>query len=247
MGAYELAALELEVDSFWNIPCPDDLYGSVLFAPNTACEPYWIESPDGAISEELFYEDLPAGSHTFVLMDALGRVDTTTIVVSSPEPLEGAVTVTDASSSTATDGGLSIASIMGGLPPYQISWETGDTSLQLTDLSPGSYEFTLIDQLGCEEVFSYTVGYTNSTHTSRTGWQLSAYPNPFSHELALSIPGGSQSYLVYDLLGRLVEQGPITATQGHIQLGAQWPAGWYQIAIWAEGEWWFLLVEKINP
>ena len=52
---------------------------------------------------------------------------------------------------------INISSISGGLPPYEILWEDFpaiDTSY-IDGLTPGSYEFTIIDQYGC--IFSDTI------------------------------------------------------------------------------------------
>lgn len=39
--------------------------------------------------------------------------------------------------------------ISGGISPYDVSWNTGASGTQLSDLSPGLYEYTLVDAVGC--------------------------------------------------------------------------------------------------
>ena len=43
----------------------------------------------------------------------------------------------------------SIEIIPNGNPPYTIDWSNGENTLSITDLSPGSYNFTLTNGLGC--------------------------------------------------------------------------------------------------
>lgn len=47
------------------------------------------------------------------------------------------------------DGSLEI-SISGGVPPYSVLWNSGDTSLHITALSPGVYFATITDSTGCK-------------------------------------------------------------------------------------------------
>ena len=64
----------------------------------------------------------------------------------------------DISFTTDLCSGLQVGNISamsgGGLEPYSFLWSTGDTSRQITPVSPGNYVVTVTDFLGCENIGS---------------------------------------------------------------------------------------------
>lgn len=58
-------------------------------------------------------------------------------------------TIQNVSCAGETDGEVNIT-LQGGVPPYEVSWSTGDTALQLTQITAGSYLIEVVDSVGCE-------------------------------------------------------------------------------------------------
>ncbi|MBC8172894.1 MAG: T9SS type A sorting domain-containing protein, partial [Chitinophagales bacterium] len=55
-----------------------------------------------------------------------------------------------------TNGSIDL-SITGGDAPYEISWDTGDETEDITDLGPGLYTVTVTDDIGCQKVLIVTI------------------------------------------------------------------------------------------
>ncbi|MEM9837033.1 MAG: gliding motility-associated C-terminal domain-containing protein, partial [Bacteroidota bacterium] len=53
----------------------------------------------------------------------------------------------------ANDGRLSVV-INEGLPPFDFTWSTGQTTAEISNLSPGNYAVTVVDAAGCTETFA---------------------------------------------------------------------------------------------
>src|SRR5204862_383059 len=64
--------------------------------------------------------------------------------ITQPTILSVSSNVVDASSSSATDGSITLIT-SGGTPPYSYLWSTGDTTSTRTGLAAGSYCGTITD------------------------------------------------------------------------------------------------------
>ena len=96
--------------------------------------------------------DLSAGTYMLVVVDANGcrLVQNHTTVV--PETLQITETITQVNCTNACEGSIEL-DIAGGIPPYDILWNTGDTNANIYNLCPDTYNVTITDQKGC--VFNY--------------------------------------------------------------------------------------------
>lgn len=54
------------------------------------------------------------------------------------------------SCANSSDGIISIRNIIGGLPPFKTTWNTGQNTPKLGQLKAGTYQATVIDSLGCQ-------------------------------------------------------------------------------------------------
>ena len=66
-----------------------------------------------------------------------------------PDIIIGQIDITPAQCVGAKDGKIQLTQIEGGLPPYQISWSTGEEGSVAEGLSSDIYSVTLSDQAGC--------------------------------------------------------------------------------------------------
>jgi subtilisin-like proprotein convertase family protein len=86
-----------------------------------------------------------------------------------------------------TSNGSISANISGGIPPYHISWNTGDTSTLLTGLSAGYFNCTITDAIGCTISDSTSVSNATNTHELEFIQKLSVAPNPTSGQVSLEL------------------------------------------------------------
>jgi len=103
----------------------------------------------------------PVGIDTLIVTDSLGR--TATVQVDVPESQATLVTATSvlvdpticAGDEAACNGSITITEA-GGTGPYTIAYTDGNTSNPRNNLCEGSYQYRVIDSLGCESDL-YTV------------------------------------------------------------------------------------------
>jgi len=95
-------------------------------------------------------EGLFSGIYKVTVTDANGcQINSSSIAISQPNaPLEVVMIQTEVSCYNANDANLSI-DILGGVKPYQISWNVGATQSSFEGIGPGFYQVTVTDANGC--------------------------------------------------------------------------------------------------
>ncbi len=142
--------LSVQAGSIGPIRCKGETNGFIELAVRGGVAPYqynWltINEDAGAVF------DLPAGTYPVQVLDANNCPASTSIVIPEPEPL---LVVVDASAGQGCQGdGVSrlVASVSGGVAPYEYAWSTGDESNLISNLEPGDYAVTVADANRCTE------------------------------------------------------------------------------------------------
>ncbi len=73
---------------------------------------------------------------------------------------EASISGTDVSAPGADDGTASVV-VSGGQSPYQYNWNTGATTANVTNLAVGTYECTVSDASGCQDIVSIEISYAD--------------------------------------------------------------------------------------
>lgn len=123
------------------------------------------------------------GTYLDTITDANGCQTIAMVTITQAGTLSVSTNVTDASSSTACDGGIS-ASPFGGNAPYSYQWApSGDTTSSIIAQCPGSYDLCVTDADGCSVCDSNIVigTATNVNDVSLLlNNNLRLFPNPSS-------------------------------------------------------------------
>ncbi|MCB9271793.1 MAG: hypothetical protein H6561_19870 [Lewinellaceae bacterium] len=91
---------------------------------------------------------LAAGSYSVTITEGNCMVSVTA-VVTEPDPLILSSEVTSESTAGAGDGSI-VLQVSGGTIPYTFDWSNGATTKDISGLSAGSYQVTVMDSNGCE-------------------------------------------------------------------------------------------------
>lgn len=182
---------------------------------------------------------LAAGTYSVTVTDANGCAMTgsgTIQDINCPPVTETGSTITDVSCFGGSDGSIDL-NVTGGTPPYTYSWDSGQATEDLTDLSAGIYMVTIIDAEGCIGNVSFTVNEppalnitVDSVLTEEINDDGAIYITvtggtppysfvwtDFSGEIATSedlvgVGAGDYDVLVTDANGCLVDSANITVT-----------------------------------
>lgn len=137
--------------------CVPEQNGSIDLFPTGGLPNLSYQWNTGATTEDL--PDVPAGTYSCTITEGQGHsVEVGPIQVGGPST---GVTITQTFQSDVTcfgeNTGTLGVSVVGGSPGYQVQWNTGQTELEISGLSAGSYSVTVTDANGCTRQESYTI------------------------------------------------------------------------------------------
>lgn len=138
--------------------------------------------------------NLAAGTYFLTVTDSSGCTETSSVIVTQPNPISLIITSTNESCNHLNDG-TAIANTYGGTPSYSYVWQPGSfTGNSLSNLSAGTYTVTSTDLKGCSAIKDVTISepapltlsFTSQTNVSCFGG---------SNGIAFSnVSGGNPNY-----------------------------------------------------
>lgn len=129
--------------------CYGDSLGSISILMTTPPDNpiyRWETHPGQNISA---LSKLPAGTYNVTIEAGAGCTTSGMIEIKQPDSLQLDIATGNESSVDAQDGWIDV-DVRGGQDPYQIHWNTGETSQTLVDLTPGWYILEITDAAGCD-------------------------------------------------------------------------------------------------
>ncbi len=138
-----------------HVNCNGENNGSATVNVNGGIPPYsiqWITSP---VQNGTTATQLSEGNYHVNITDSLGNSTTTFFTINEPSALMLVSNITN--NYCQSDGGSYQINVTGGTPQYSFLWNTGDTTISITDLISGHYTCTVTDHNGCTQTISDTV------------------------------------------------------------------------------------------
>jgi len=178
-----------------NLSCyGESTTGDLLISGGT--QPYNISWDDGSTDIQ---RTLDAGTYICEIIDINGCFTQDTLIITQPDSLSVDLNV----EYFHCDSSLSMASIniSGGVEPFNIFWiPTGETSLVINNLTPGTYTVTVTDACGN---FT-TAGFVIDPFFLETSLYYDDITHIGSIEVDNSSTGGPFSYQWTDILGNII-------------------------------------------
>ena len=186
--------------------------------------------------EELTAELLNGTESVTVTNDLGDQLDFGPYSEPVPDPIEGFYDVKNPSVDIPDDGEISISTITGGVPPYEVMWSTGSTANRITGLEPGTYWVDITDGNGCTKRDSFELRRA----TSSLSYQIEGvrvYPNPFEDQLIFEDELKREStILLRDLTGKEIYRWESTgAPSMSLPVSNAIPPGVYLLIVRVEG------------
>ncbi len=140
--------LSVTIDSIRHIACKGDSTGLIIVTAYGGTPGYTYQWSNGQTGNQI--TNLPAGTYTVTVTDANGCQHQQTYTLSEPStPLTISIDSVVHPACANEASGRIVVSASGGGPPYQITWNTGDTGSVLTDVPADTYIVQVQDSFGC--------------------------------------------------------------------------------------------------
>jgi hypothetical protein len=136
------------------ISCPDNLVRGYCDSLVIFNMPVGMDNCQTTVTQE---SGLPSGTpfpvgateQTFVAKDGSGNSAHCSFTVTVLPPVEEVTFLPTSPSCVGVCDGQLLLETVGGTPPFQYLWNTGDTNNMLINTCAGNHELTLTDQMGC--------------------------------------------------------------------------------------------------
>ena len=136
---------------------------------------------------------LAAGTYTLTVTDDKGCIEQVTVTIGQPNVLGQVGAVTDVNCFGDATGIIDV-DVFGGVLPYVYSWDSGQTSEDLSLISAGTYTLTLLDGNDCESILPYNVGQPIAPLTLSSAAIDVACNSDFTGSIDLTTLGGTAGY-----------------------------------------------------
>lgn len=180
-----------------NNPCFGDSLGQATVNASGGQSPYnFVWDIYGNNVSGSFVDSLASGTYWVWVYDANGCVDSASVTISSPSPLN--ISVNSTPEACGDSSGTASANVSGGIPPYSYIWNTNpvQTSSTAVNLSAGWYTVTVTDNNGCSITDSVYVANNNGTiYVNANAQDISCFG--FNDGMAWAQAGGGSGTYVY--------------------------------------------------
>jgi len=186
-----------------NVSCAGGDNGVIDLSISGGVPPYSFLWNDFTTTEDKF--NLEAGNYSVTVTDFNGCETTRSFTITEPsDPLIVNGTISDATSSTATDGEIDIT-ITGGSGPYEFLWSNGAVSEDISGVAAGVYTVSITDDNGCVTSGTFIVSVSVGINSDEIQAEIQLYPNP-AHEFFVveSGSGKIQKTEIINVVGQVV-------------------------------------------
>ena len=207
----------MAVSTSYNDENCGDGNGSINVTVSGGSGNYSYNWNSGETTEDL--SGLEAGAYSVIVTDDTdGCSIVETIIIGNNANYTISGVVNNSTCSTCTDGSIDV-SIVEIVPdgPYTYSWNSGETTQDISGLLPGTYTLTITGASGCTITESFVVENSVAITSLSNDWKLSVYPNPAKDQFVIDFNFNSDTdvrFEMLDMIGQLIEDSTIQGNVG---------------------------------
>ncbi|MBE0639510.1 MAG: DNRLRE domain-containing protein [Bacteroidales bacterium] len=175
-----------------HVGCNDGSDGQIILSVSGGTPPYHYVWSNSATSKDI--TGLVAGTYSVTITDAKGcTYESEDIQVTEPDELVASGVTTDISCFEGADGAITLT-IEGGTSPFAYSWSNGATTKDLSGVTAGDYDVTVVDDNGCTATAIFTLTEPSLLDVSVTlKVDVSCYGGS-DGSIDITVEGGTEPY-----------------------------------------------------
>ena len=147
-------SFEFQTAGTVNNPLCNEEFGAVDLTITGGSAPYSFSWSNGTNSQNLL--NAPAGNYSVRIVDNQGCVKLDTFDIVEPSEVTVTSVISHVTCFGSQNGSIDVTST-GGTPGYSYLWATQDITEDVSGLSGGFYQVTIIDANGCDEDFGFAI------------------------------------------------------------------------------------------
>ncbi|MFN8288491.1 MAG: gliding motility-associated C-terminal domain-containing protein [Chitinophagales bacterium] len=175
-----------------NVTCGSGANGAINLTVQFGIPGYTYHWNDNIATEDR--SGIAAGTYTVTVTDASGCTASTSATVNqSGGGMSINKTTTNPTCNGASNGGITVTSVVGSVGPYTFNWSTGATTQNVTGLGAGSYVVTATSTTGCTASASATLTQPAAINITLNVISVTCY-NGNNGAINTSVTGGTTPY-----------------------------------------------------
>jgi hypothetical protein len=197
--SFQIALTDLTASSqIVDVTCPGGQTGSIHVQTQGGQAPYTYAWVDFTVNDSMV-SGIGASNYICSVQDQLGCTVSLQNVVYEPFPWT--INAVIEPEIFGLDGAINLG-VSGASPPYTYSWNTGQSTNDITQIAGGQFIVTITDSEGCQEVDTFQVDSQVYLSELFDG-KMTLYPNPNDGSFYLSTEEGAISN-IFDAYGRQI-------------------------------------------
>ncbi len=181
-----------------DVSCQDSCDGSATASATGGIPPHsfiWLDQAgNDTLNTGPSISGLCPGDYVVRVEDDTGCVSFENISITEPDPIQFNPAITQNTSCYGSCDGEGTISFNGGTLPFDIQWETGDTTAKATGLCAGTYRAVVTDDNGCLDTSTVTVDEPDSITVSLDTAINSSCPDVADGSIQITTQGGTPPY-----------------------------------------------------
>ena len=173
-----------------NVTCNGYADGSIDLTVSNGTPPYSYNWSNGATTQDI--TGLSGGTYTVTVTDDNDCTAVISKTVNEPPALSLSATVSHVTCNGYSDGSINL-SVSGGTPGYTYLWSNGATTMDLNNVSAGTYTVTVTDANNCTKSLSKTINQPPALNLSATA-ENTTCQNGSDGSIDLTVSGGTPGY-----------------------------------------------------
>ena len=204
LESYSPTVYEADID---HVTCNGISNGAIDLTIVQGNPDFTYEWEHGMLTEDI--ENLSSGTYRVTITDGNGCETFGSFNVMQPEELTAEITTVEFDEWNDIDLDLTV---QGGTAPYNYTWNTGDDSEDLFDVSVGYYEATVVDYNGCQVVVDQIIEENPIlSFESIEDMEINIYPNPTKDVATISWEDDQITMLtILNANGQLIESKEVS-------------------------------------
>lgn len=173
--------------------CNESTDGSIaLVNVQSGTSPYSFNWENGNTTNSI--SSLNKGIYAVSVYDADLCLTVDDITLTAPNPIDPNPVINNVSCKGNSDGQIELQ-LLGGTSPYSFTWNNNQTTSPLTDLSPGTYLLTVVDNNNCTFSNSFTITEPLNSLSAASTVTNEHYAGKEDGAITISTTGGTPPYL----------------------------------------------------
>lgn len=157
VGAFVVGTPDpIEISGIVNdVNCYNQSTGDINVSVTGGSSPRTYSWSNGATTQDL--NNVAAGTYTVTVNAPVGCSESRTFTIDEPvEALDATAVVSNVTCFNTNTGAINVT-VWGGTAPYFYSWDSGQSTQDITGIPAGNYNLTITDSKGCTFPMSFTV------------------------------------------------------------------------------------------